>query len=270
DFEQVRENLEPVADLVARLDERRAARERYRSARSAVAARRRTVSDRIDKLERIKRLGAVDLDAPTDRLRNPIDSYNEQIADAFEAFRREAPAREVLDLVDKAQRFPIVSFRNPPDDLRQFVDSADAGTEPIPTLLEYAEYSRSKLEHYVADPSALKTAVRPHTTYLRRLDADPLTVEWPPPPAARLSYQCREAERVVTRFAPAVVEQLRQVRRLPKTTDYERIREAAVARDELDEEQRERLRSGAIEEELDQLRAELATLEEALEEYPEY
>lgn len=269
DFERVREDLEPVADLVARLEQRRTARERYRSARNAVAGRRRDVRERIGELERVRRLGAADLDAPTERLREPIETYDDRVTAAFETVRREATAREVLGLVSVAQRFPVVGFRAPPDELLEFVETAEAGTEPIDTLLEYAEYSRSKLDHYVADPGTLKTAVRPHTTYLRRLDADPLTVDWPPPPPDRLSYHCREAERIVARFAPDVVASLRQVRRLPKTTDYERLREAAVARAELDEHQRQRLRSGAVDAELDDLRAERDSLEEALGEFPE-
>jgi hypothetical protein len=269
DFEEVRSNLEPVADLAGRLDERREAREAYRSARNRVRHRLGTVRERIDDLERVKRLGDADLDAPTERLREPIEAYNAAVTEAFETFRQEAPAREVLALVETAQRFPVIDVRAPPADLREYLRDSEVGEESIPQLLEYAEYSRSKLDHYVADPGALKTAVRPHTTYLRRLDAEPLTVGWPPPSADRLQYHCREAERVVNRFAPDVVESLRAVKRLPKTTDYERLREAAVARAELGDEQRERLKTGDVAEELATLRDERAALEDALEEFPE-
>ncbi len=269
DFADVRENLEPVADLAGRLEDRREARERYRAARSAVADRLHTVRGRIETLERVERLGDADLDAPTDRLREPIEAYNDAVRDAFDTFRRDSPARDVLATVADAQQFPVIEFRPPPPDLQEFVETAEVGTEPIPTLLEYAEYSRSKLDHYVSDPGALKTAVRPHTTYLSRLDADPLTVDWPPPAAEALGFHCREAERVVARFAPDVVGALRPVRRLPKRTDFQRLRESAVARAELDEGQRERLQSGDIASELEALRVERDQLEAALEDYPE-
>jgi hypothetical protein len=269
DFEEVRSNLDPVADLAGRLDERREAQEAYRSARNRVRHRLGTVRERIDDLERVKRLGDADLDAPTERLREPIEAYNAAVTEAFETFRQEAPAREVLALVETAQRFPVIDVRAPPADLREYLRDSEVGEESIPQLLEYAEYSRSKLDHYVADPGALKTAVRPHTTYLRRLDAEPLTVGWPPPSAERLQYHCREAERVVNRFAPDVVESLRAVKRLPKTTDYARLREGAVARAELGAEQRERLKSGAVAEDLADLRGEREALEDALEEFPE-
>jgi hypothetical protein len=269
DFDAVRANLEPVADLAGRLDDRREARANYRSARNRARHRLQTVRERIDDLERVERLGDADLDAPTDRLRDPIQTSNDAVREAFEAFRREAPARAVLAVVADAQQFPLVEFRAPPPELIEFVETAEVGTEPIPTLLEYAEYSRSKLDHYVPDPGALKTAVRPHTTYLKRLDADPLTVDWPPPAADALVFHCREAERVVARFAPDAVAALRAVRRLPTRTDYDQLREAAVARTELDDAQRDRLRSGEIAAQLEAFRAERDTLAAALEDYPE-
>jgi hypothetical protein len=269
DFEQVRTNLEPVADLAGRLDERREARKRYRGARNRVEHRRREVRERIDDLERVRRLGDADLDAPTERLREPIAAYNERVSEAFERFRREESAPAVLDLVRASRQFPVAGLEAPPEDLLEYVQTSTAGTEPIPTLLDYAEYSRSKLDHYVADPGALKAAVRPHTTYLRRLDAEPLTVDWPPPTATALEFYCREAERVVARFAPDVVEALRAVRRLPRATDYERLREAAVAEAELAADQRRRLKAGEVAAELESLRAEREGLSAALDEFPE-
>jgi hypothetical protein len=269
DFEQVRTNLEPVADLAGRLDERRDARKRYRAARNRVEHRRREVRERIDDLERVRRLGDADLDAPTERLREPIAAYNEQVSEAVEAFRREESARAVLDLVRASRQFPVAGLEAPPEDLVEYVQTSTAGTEPIPTLLDYAEYSRSKLDHYVADPGALKAAVRPHTTYLRRLDAEPLTVDWPPPTATALEFSCREAERVVARFAPDVVEALRAVRRLPRATDYERLREAAVAEAELAADQRRRLKAGEVAAELESLRVEREGLSAALDAFPE-
>jgi hypothetical protein len=268
DFERVRADLEPVADLAGRLDERREARERYRSARSGVRHRLQEVRERIDELERITRLGDADLDAPVERLREPIETYNEAVTEAFRTYRRDAPARSVLSTIEAAQRFPLVPFRRPPPELVEYVDAAETGTEPIPRLLEYAEYSRSKLAHYVTDPGALKTAVRPHTTYLRRLDATPLTVDWPPPSADLCQWRCLEIGRVLNRFAPDVVSALRAVRDLPRSTDYERLRETATATAELGPAERERLRSGEVAAELESLRAERAALEETLETYP--
>ncbi len=269
DFERVRANLEPVADLAARLDERSEALHRYRAARNAVRHRRAELGERIDELERLQALGAADLDAPVDRLRGPIESYNDRVTEAFGTVRREASARTVFAFLADVEAFPLVDYESPPTDLRAYVESAPAGEESIPQLLDYAEYSRSKLDHYVADPGALKAAVRPHTTYLRRLDAEPLRVGWPPPAADTLAWRCRELTAVVNRIAPDAVAELRTVAALPAQTEYERLRTAAVARAELAEAERERLKSGDVAAELDAVREERTRLAAALEEYPD-
>lgn len=136
-------------------------------------------------------------------------------------------------------------------------------------LLEYAGYSNSKLGHYVEDPAAFQRCVAANETYLQRLDAEPLTVGWPPPTAADLRWWAGAAESVVRRFADeAVVATLRTVRELTHTAEYEALREAAVARAALDDRERERLRAGAVESDRAAARETRDLLETALEEYP--
>lgn len=268
DFEYVREQLEPVADLVARLDERREAEERYERVRRRLRDRIHELGERIDDLERLARLGEADLGAPTDRLRNPIEAYDEAVSDAFAQFRREASAREVFAFLETTTAFPLVGFRPPPNDLARYVREYPPGEEPIPDLLEYADFSRSKLDHYVDDPDALKRSIGTRQTYLRRLDADPLTIGWPPPAASELQWRCQELTAVVNRLAPEIVEQLRAVTALPREHDYQRLRESAVAASELAADEREQIRSGAVETELQEARTERERLREALAEHP--
>mgnify|MGYP000333175041 CR=1 FL=1 len=285
DWERVRAALEPVRADVERLEEREAAREAYGDARFAVDREIDDLAERIDDLERLERLGDADLDAPTGRLRDPIETYNDAVTDAFEDFRREASARELLRFLETTGAFPLVPFRSPPADLREFVESHEVGTEPIGQLLEYADYSRSKLDHYVAEPDALKRAVATQQTYLERLDAEPLTVDWPPAEAATLRFRARELTSVVARFAdetdPSVdgasegeaddrspLVALRAVRALPRETDYERLRDSAQARAQLGADERERLASGAVSDELEACRTAKSRLEDALETHP--
>jgi hypothetical protein len=269
DFEHVREQLSPVADLVARLTDREDARDEYERARKQVRDRLREVRERIDDLERLQRLGKADLTAPTDRLREPIERYDERVTDAFAEFKREASARAVLDFLDRTAVYPLVPFQPPPADLKSYVDSHPPGTKSIPELLELADYSRSKLDHYVEDPTALTQSVGTQQTYLRRLDGEPLTVGWPPPAAEELRWRCQELTAVVNRFAPDVVESLRAVQRLPQETEYDRLRDSAVAEAELTDEERERLTSGAVADELATRREERDRLADALDEFPE-
>lgn len=266
DFQAAREALSEVERLVEHLDERERTRERYAEARRDVEVRLREVEDRIEERERLVELGEADLDAPVERLRDPIERYNDAVTDCFEAFKREASAREVLGFVASTDAFPLVEYRQPPADLRAYVVDSEAGTEPIPTLIEYAEYSRSKLDHYVPDAAALKRNVATHQTYLRRLDGGPLTVSWPPPAANELRWRCKELIPAVDRIDDGeVLNALRTVRGLVERADYDRLRDSAIAASRLREDERERLRNGDVQAELDRLRDEQERLETALE-----
>lgn len=269
DFEEVRERLDPVADLVDRLDRRDELLESYRETRKDIRYRIRDLDEEISELERLSRLAEADLDAPTDRLRDPIEAYNEEVTAAFETFRREQPARAVLDFLDEMTAYPLVEFEEPDPALVSYVREYPPGEEPIPQLLEYAGYSHSKLSHYVDDPEKLTHVVGRKQTYLGGLDGEPLTVSWPPPSATALEWRCRELTAAVNRFAPDVVESLRRVAALPRETPYETLRDTAVVRQDLTDEERERIRSENVEGELAEARAERETLETALEEFPD-
>lgn len=266
-FEQARDLLEPAREAVEALDEREAARQHLRETRQAVRRRLSTLDEEIEHRERLLDLGAADLDAPTEHLRDPIDAYNAAVTDAFERFRREESVRDLLDLVATTTAYPLVEFTAPPDSLSTYFDDAPLGRETLPTVLEYAGYSRSKLGHYVDDPGRFRTNVATNETYLTRLDATPLTVGWPPPEAGTLRRFAKELVAVVARFADeSVVTRARRVRDLAFRDDYERLRQSAVARDELTDTERDRLASGAVEAELTDLRAERDRLQSALDE----
>jgi hypothetical protein len=265
-FEQARERLAPAREVVETLEEREAARDHLRRTRRAVRRRLGDIDDEIAARERLQELGTADLDAPTDRLRDPIEAYNDAVTEAFERFRREAPGRDLLGFVDTTAAYPLVDFTAPPPALRAYLTDSPVGDEPLPTLLEYVDYSRSKLSHYVDDPEAFRHRVATEETYLSRIDASPLLVAWPPPPAGELRHVAAELVAVTARFADeAVVARARAVRDLTRRDDYDRLRRAAVARDELTASERDRLASGAVAEELSRLRDERDRLQSALD-----
>ena len=267
DFARARDALEPAGEVAALAEERESARSRVREAERDVERRLDAVEDRIDHLERLERLGEADLDAPVEELTDPIARYDGAVTEAFRDFRESAPAREVLALVDKTRAYPFVDFEQPPGDLREYVERSPVGEESVSTLLSYADYSRSKLDHYVDDATAFRRAVPMHRTYLDRLDATPLTVGSPPPEAGRLRPLADELIAVVGRFADEeTVVRAREVRDLTTRDDYERLRRAAVARADLTESQRERLASGAVEDELASRGEDRETLRAALQE----
>jgi hypothetical protein len=268
-FAQAREQLQPARDLAALYEDWQAARERYGDARYAVVRRLETVEERIADLEQTLTYGEADLDAPVGRLREPVEAYDDAVREAFRDLRRDAPARETLAVLAAAADEPLLDARRPPGRLLEYVRDSPAGAESVVKLLEYAGYSNSKLGHYVDDPAAFQRCVAANETYLDRLDAASLTVGWPPPSAPDLRWWADAAESVVRRFAPEqTVASLRTVRRLTYDGDYERLRAAAVARVELDERERERLRNGAVTADLDAAREAQDLLSSALEDYP--
>ncbi|AWB28549.1 DUF7118 family protein [Halococcoides cellulosivorans] len=269
DFEAARETLAGVADRVAVLDERRDAAERIRRRRFAIERAIEDLRERVEACAALEAHADADLSADVARLARPITDYDRRIEADFATFRRTASAREFLDWLDDCRWYPLVDLDPPPADLQRYVDRTPVGTEPLGTLREYADYSHSKLDHYVDDPGALKRAVGPHTGYLRRLDAGPLTVGWPPPEADDLRYRTRELLAVVDRIADdATVAALQRVRALAFSDDYSRRREAAVARVALDPTDRRRLQWGLVQRERVAAEQAIDRLQSALSDAP--
>ncbi|MFC7135844.1 DUF7118 family protein [Halobaculum litoreum] len=266
DFERAREALAPARDLADRLAEREDAAAAVHEAERAVERRLDALDERAADLERLVELGEADLTAPVEEIREPIAAYDDAVRDAFADFRREAPARELLGFVADAAATPFVDYAAPPPELVAFLADAPAGDEPVPDLLAYADYSASKLDHYVDDPGTFTARVRPHRTYLERLSADPLTVGWPPPSAETLRFQREELVSLVATFAPeSVVARARALREAADHPEYERLRRAAEAEAELSDEEVERVASGAAAAELAAARARRAALAAALD-----
>ena len=267
DFERAEEYLEPAATFSELFDEREAAREELEEARKAAHVRLREIDEEIADCERLLELGDADLEAPVDRLRDPVEAYNEAITEAFEEFYHDASAREVFAVLDRSEWYPLVEFESPPADLEAYVAENPAGEYTIPELLEYAGYSNSKLSHYVADAGELKRNVATQQTYLEGIDAEPLKIAWPPADAETLRYRVREIRPFADRIGGEdVVAALRDVRALTHDPDYDRLQRAAVAVSELTEDERRRLAAGEVEAELEDLRRERAAIEDALEE----
>ncbi|WP_049985590.1 DUF7118 family protein [Halobellus rufus] len=255
DFDAARADLEPAADYVDLLDRREEAKEAVSAAKRDAKLYLRDLEEEIERREEMLAFADADLDAPVEQLREPIEAYNDAVTEEFRSFYDSAPAADVIGLLERAESFPLVAFDAPPRDLREFVRESPDADEPIPTLLEYADYTGSKLDHYAEDPALLQTTVAVHRTFLERLSAEPLTVSLPPPDAETLRLWAREATSLLGRFASGeTVARLRAVRDLTRRDDYADLRFVARAHEELDAEARERVRSGAAAAELERLR----------------
>jgi hypothetical protein len=266
DFERARAALADAEEYTGLLRARETAAAAVDDARHAARRRLSTVDDRIETLERLQRFGDADLDAPTDAIEEPIAAYDDAVRAAFETFLADTPAREVLSTVAETAHYPLVEFQQPSSELRQFLADSPVGDEPIPTLLAYESYSASKLDHYVPDAGQFNARVSVHRAYLDRLGPEPLVVGSPPPAAGVLRARGEELVSVTAKFAPeSVVARARRLPRLARRDDYERLRTAVRAETELNDEERQRLQSGAVETELDRLREARDRLSTALD-----
>ncbi|WP_248517914.1 DUF7118 family protein [Salinarchaeum laminariae] len=271
DFDRALDALDPAAALVERLDDEDAARDRLVSALTDARNARQDHLDAIDRCERLLELGEADLDAPIEELREPIETWNDAVREAIADLRTDAPARELFAVFESADRYPLVDLDAPPEPLADYVESEPPGEESVARLLEYADFSRSKLDHYVDDPSAFRSAVATERTYLERLDADGLTIDWPPPPAEEVPWLVRElrgvAAGLVDDEATAALRDL--VASARDQERYDRLRDAAVAREQLDDADRDRLASGAVETELADHREAVQRLDDAIADAPD-
>ncbi|MFD1640310.1 DUF7118 family protein [Halohasta litorea] len=285
DFDYAREQIEAAAEAVDLLERREEAHSAYRQARHDAKARRDELEGEADRLRRIRELGGVDLEASLDPLREPVEAYNAAVREAFDAFRRTESARELFDLLAAGADRPLVDADRPPRDLADYIESAPAGEEPLTTLREYAEYSPSKLEHYVDDPGALRTHVSVHQTYLNRLGPEPLLIEWPPAESGVLRARLQELAPLVRQLDAATDREgatsdadadpdgesieyhRRRLARLTRTDDYDRLRQVAVAESELTDEEFDRLAAGAVGDDLAAVEAGIDAIDAALDEY---
>ncbi|GAB3695183.1 DUF7118 family protein [Halorubrum pallidum] len=249
DFAAARDALDPAGEYVDLLGDYDDAVDAYRAARKEAKAARKALDSRIEELRAVAEMTDADLDADVDRLRDPIESYNGAIREAFASFYASASASEVFAFLERADGTPFVDVDVPPTDLADYVADYEAGEEPLPTLLEYADYSNSKLDHYVEDPGALRTAVAVHRTYIERLDGEPLTLDWPPAGGDELGYEIDELIPLVSRVAAdETVATLRSVRELARDEEYERLRRAAEVRDALDDSALDLIERGVVDE----------------------
>ena len=255
DFDGAREDLAPAAEYVDLLDRRDDAEDAVATARRDARLCRRDLDEEIDERAAWLAVGEANLDAPVVELTEPIEAYNEAVLDEFDEFYASASIAAVVDFLDRAESFPLVEFRSPPRDLREFAAESPDADEPIPTLLEYADYTGSKLDHYAEDPGLLQTTVAVHRTYLERLSGEPLTVSLPPPPPEELRFRARELVSLLGRFASEeTVARARTVRDLTRRDDYRDLRRATRAHQELDADELAAVRSGAAAAELERLR----------------
>ncbi|QZA89386.1 hypothetical protein K0C01_04400 [Salinarchaeum sp. IM2453] len=271
DFEQAHEHLKPVKQLAARLEQRETTRNKLIEARNRVEGQITETQEEISRLEQKIELGEADFDAPIEQLKGPIEIYNSAVTEAFTEIRRNQPVEKLLRVVERTRYYPLVPFKLPPKDLRSYLRKPEIRELSVSKLLEYADYSNSKLSHYVTDPREFKRHIATNRTYLKGLNADPALLDWPPDEADKLAFRVRELRSALgSLLSEEAIAALREIKEMTANrSEYDRIRNAAKATFELDEEDRRQLKDGTIQQELQRQRDLLQDLKAELESAPD-
>lgn len=268
DFEEARVILEPAVDTLGILTERDEARNSFTAAKRAVEQRIDELTDEIDHLQELLAFEDTDFDVPVDQLRSLIEAYNQAVRDDFSSYKSNTSSREFIQFLETTTAYPLIEFPSPPPELVDYLESTEVGTEPTPRVLEYTNYTRSKLSHYVDDPSTFQARIGANQTYLDRLSADPLMISWPPPAPDELHWRIRELTSIINRFAPAeTVRKLNDLQKFSHQDDYLDLRLAARADAALDEQEKQRLTTGELREELETKQRDRDQLQSAVSTY---
>lgn len=245
-FETAREALSPAQDRVDQLAERRAAADELRTIRTALEERLTARETEIDRLRSLAAYDDVPVETSIEPLRTPITAYNDAVTQAFNRFHRDVPATTVIELFGLSDRYPLVDLPPPPAGLAGALERHGLADATVSELVDYADFSRSKLGHYVDEADVVQPLLRDHRQYFTEMDATPFTLEWPPPPADTLWWESRQLIAVLDRFADAeTIARLRSVRSLARDADrYAMLRRVAIAREDLSAAERRLLADG--------------------------
>lgn len=267
DFDRAEAALAPARTITETLTELQTIRDTRASVRSDLLDARAALEARRSHLESLAEISPEALDVPIDSLRMPIERYNEAIETEHRALLKETPSRDLLALYRRLSYFALIGVESPPEALQSYLERHDVGDKPIPTIREYLSYSRSKLDHYVADAGRFLGELAPHSGYLESLSPEPFRIEWPPPARDRFEWQLRDLIQATGRFAgDEAVELLRELQSLCRDSErYTELRSAARLREELDNDERQLVLTGGVDNELDAVSTQIAAIDAALD-----
>lgn len=225
DFRRARADLEAVKEVAGAVERAEQLETRLANERGRLTSRLRDLRHERSRLtDRIADLEAV-TDVDPEPLVSAREAYNDRVREDFERFVGQAAAIEVARIGRKAQLFPLSDV--PPIRNEGALDvlvESGLGEESVPTVLEYAGYSDSKLQHYVDRPRTLRNNLP--VTWFETIDGDAFTIG-SDVSGDVVRHRAPALMKVIEPFAESeTVAQLRRLRDLAVTGAYERMRRA--------------------------------------------
>lgn len=263
DFRRAERDLSAVRELVETIETAEELQAELEDERGRLESRRRELRSRLRTLEReIQDADRIE-DVDPSELVSTIEAYNACVEDEFTEFLHSAPAIEVAGLGQKAADLPLVDVAPPDPAAVELLQSMDLGRETVPTLLEYAGYSDSKLAHYVDDPVEFRRTLP--RAWFETLSADDFSVSMDESGAV-MRYKLPELIRIVGEFADEeCVGRLRKLHTLAETGEYDPMRRAHRVANDLGTTDVETLRErkSATESDLERIEERIERIESA-------
>lgn len=252
DFRRARADLEAVRDVAEAVETADRLRRRLANDRGRLSSRLRNLEHERSRIVRhIDELESVS-DVDPEPLVTAVREYNDRVRDEFTTFREEAAAIEVARVGFKARLFPLAEV--PPirdEDAIEVLASSGLGSESVPTVLEYAGYSDSKLSHYVDRPRWLREHLP--VSWFETVNGDAFAIALDTD-AGVLCHRAPALAKVIEGFAnPETIARLRRLRDMAVDGSYERMRRA------------HRLAENRATTDVEAARRELSAVEEAIE-----
>ncbi|MDX1745070.1 MAG: hypothetical protein R3324_03965, partial [Halobacteriales archaeon] len=225
DFRRARSDLTSVKQVSETLSEAEELASQLTNERGRLSSRLRKW--RHDRSQVQSRLS--DLEAVTDVDPEPLvaarSSYNDRVREEFDSFAETAPAIDVARVGYKARLVPLADVPPITDEAALSVlEDAGFATETVPTVLEYAGYSDSKLSHYVDRPGSFRSQLP--VSWFETIDGEAFTIA-ADATGDDVRHRAPALVKVIDAFAtPETIAELRTLRDLAARGEYDRMRRA--------------------------------------------
>ncbi|MDY6765077.1 MAG: hypothetical protein SV377_05240 [Halobacteria archaeon] len=263
DFRHAESTLSDVRELSETIDRINEIEKELRYEKGKLERRKSELESRLKSIKRKidTAKGVSDIDPSP--LVSLIESYNSSVETDFEEFYNNAPAIKVARIGEKARDFPLADIKPLDKETVRILERTGMGRKTVSEVLEYADYSDSKLSHYIDKPEEFRRNVS--QTWFKLLSADDFKISVETPQNL-IKHKVPELVRVVGEFgSDETVRKLREIHSIAERGEYAPMRRAYLSEKETGDKNLEDLQEEKedIESEIGEIKSKIDEIESA-------
>lgn len=263
DFRRAESRLADVRELAETIDRVREIEKELRYEKGRLERRKSELESRLKRVGRKidTAKGVSDIDPSP--LISIIESYNSSVETDFEEFYNSAPSIKVARLGEKARDLPLADIKPLDKETVEILRRTGMGQKTVSEVLEYADYSNSKLSHYIERPDEFRRNVS--QTWFKLLSADDFKISVETPQNL-IKHKVPELIRIVDEFgSEETVRRLREIHSVAEKGEYAPMRRAYLSEKETGDKGLEDLQEEKrdIESEIDEIESKIDEIESA-------